>query len=262
MRPRPTRPAPLTVALALLAFASLGMRYPPPHTLGRVTLDERSRAAGVPGVVFEHWRHRTRFTCRVCHVDVGFAMAAGQTGITAAGNRAGVHCGACHDGKRRHQGAPIFAACSDARDLGAGAACRRCHARPDAERARAEYDAFAATVPRNVHGAVDWERAEAEGAIRPSDVLAGVSIPRRALRMDRDVPIRADASWMSDIIFSHRKHTVWNGCEVCHPEIFPVSREGPKFTMLQITEGQYCGACHDKVAFPLADCQACHRSAR
>lgn len=256
---RPPSPRALR-AVAALALCTLGMRYPPPHEIGRVVLEERSRQVGIPAVEFEHWRHRTRFTCRVCHVDVGFAMNAGETGITAATNRGGFHCGACHDGKREFRGTRIFAACSNSSSINGPGACRKCHVRRDPAKARAEYEEFAAELPRNRHGAVDWERAEGRALIRPSDFLEGVSVPRPALRMDRDVRIPAEASWVNDIVFSHKKHAVWNGCEVCHPEIFPVMKAGAvKYTMLQISAGQYCGACHDKVAFPLADCGGCHR---
>ncbi len=245
--------------LALLSLGALGMRYPPPHELGHLVLEDRARSAGIPGVEFEHWRHRARFTCRVCHVDVGFAMTAGETGITAATNRSGFHCGACHDGKREFRGARIFAACSEGKSVEAESACRRCHARGDPAKARADYEAFAAGLPRNAKGAVDWERAEARAMIRPADFLEGVSVPRPPMRMDKDVRIAAEASWVDDIIFSHKKHSVWNGCEVCHPEIFPVTKAGQvRYTMLQISAGQYCGACHDKVAFPLNDCEKCH----
>ena len=214
-------------ALAALALASTGMRYPPPHEIGHVYLDHRARKAGVPGVAFEHYKHRANFTCRVCHVDVGFAMAIGDTGISAKTNAGGFHCGACHDGKK------LIATGNEQ---------------------------FASRMPRNAHGAVDWEKAEAQGRVKPLDVLEGVSVPRPAMRMDRDIAIAAETSWVADIIFSHRKHAIWNGCEVCHPEIFPAAREGRiKYTMFQISRGEYCGACHDKVAFPIADCEGCHR---
>jgi hypothetical protein len=28
---------------------------------------------------FRHWLHRSKYTCRLCHVDIGFAMEAGGT---------------------------------------------------------------------------------------------------------------------------------------------------------------------------------------
>ena len=45
-----------------------------PYEFGRVTISTYSDRASIAPVVFEHWLHRSLFTCRVCHVDVGFAM--------------------------------------------------------------------------------------------------------------------------------------------------------------------------------------------
>lgn len=226
----------------------------PPHQYGQVVLDFGTRKAGVAAVAFDHWRHRARFTCRLCHVDVGFAMERGATHISAATNRDGFHCGACHNGKTEFEGKAIFAACSGAPTL--EASCRRCHG-GGVEKSRDEHAAL--PLPRGSFGEVDWEQAEAQGKVRPLDALPGVSIPRRALKMDKDVHLEARAGWMTDVKFSHKKHAIWNGCEVCHPEIFPSTKAGPvKFTMFQIAEGQACGACHGKVAFPLAYCDRCH----
>lgn len=33
---------------------------------------------------------------RLCHVDIGFAMKANETGITADDNASGNYCGTCH----------------------------------------------------------------------------------------------------------------------------------------------------------------------
>ncbi len=65
-------------------------------------------------------------------------------------------------------------------------------------------------------------------------------------------------SW--DVIFSHRKHTVWNGCELCHPMIFPSTKRGTtKYSMFQIMmKGEYCGVCHTSVAFSVWLCAKCH----
>src|ERR1700760_4009880 len=73
-------------------------RRPLPYEYGRVVISNYPEKEMAP-VVFEHWIHRTKYTCRVCHVDVGFAMKAGATGITAADNAKGNYCGACHNGK-------------------------------------------------------------------------------------------------------------------------------------------------------------------
>jgi c(7)-type cytochrome triheme protein len=243
-------------ALAALAAASLAMKPPAPAPYGRVLLESTSRTAGVPPVAFDHWKHRSRYTCRLCHVDVGFAMTAGATGITAETNRSRFHCGACHNGETRHGGRAIFASCSSGREM--TDTCRRCHARPDPARLAREWEAFAADLPRTLGGGVDWEVAEARGDVTPADVVDGASLRRPALRMDRDVEIGSQVSWMSAVRFSHKKHAVWNGCEVCHPEIYPSTAGAVRHNMLEISSGASCGVCHDKVAFPLALCERCH----
>jgi len=246
-------------ALLVVPVTSSGMDVVPAARYGLVQLGNRAAAAKVPPVSFDHWRHRARFTCRVCHVDVGFAMSAGQTGITASTNRSGYHCGACHNGKTVAGGKPIFASCSAGRDVDEDPACRRCHAKPDPARLQRDYEAFAERFPRKGQsGAIDWEDAEAKGLIRPIDFVEGTSIRRAPLKMDKEISI-SSSGWMTDVLFSHRKHSVWNGCEVCHPEIYPSTKSGTKKTsMIEISSGESCGVCHTKVAFPLAECERCH----
>lgn len=263
-RPRAALGAVLLFALASPSPARSAMPiFPdaaPPELFGRVVLEGASSLAGVAPVVFDHWRHRANFSCRLCHIDVGFAMQAGASGIGRASNAAGLHCGACHDGKRTLSGRTVFAACSPAGPEEPGAGCGRCHAGANPARTRSDYLSFAARLPTSAGGYVDWEKAEERGLVRPIDILEGVSIVRPAMRLDRDIPIEAKGTWIGDVTFSHRKHAVWNGCEVCHPEIFPVTRRGSvRFDMRDVRSGRYCGACHRSVAFPLSSCQRCHR---
>jgi c(7)-type cytochrome triheme protein len=231
----------------------------PAWRYGQVQLANRAAGAKVPPVAFDHWRHRARFTCRLCHVDVGFAMTAGQTGISASTNRSGYHCGACHNGKTAVSGKPVFASCSASRDVDESPGCRRCHVRPDPAKQQKDYEEFAERLARKGRsGTIDWEDAEAKGLIRPVDYVEGISIRRAPLKMDKEVAI-ASGGWMTDVLFSHRKHSVWNGCEVCHPEIYPSTKSGTRKTsMIEISSGESCGVCHTKVAFPIAECERCH----
>jgi c(7)-type cytochrome triheme protein len=97
------------------------------------------------------------------------------------------------------------------------------------------------------------------GLIKPIDFIEGVSIKRSSLGVQKDFAIGAKIDGVPQIIFSHKKHTVWNGCEVCHPEIFMgVKRGASQYSMIDLFEGKYCGVCHDKVAFPQSDCTRCH----
>jgi c(7)-type cytochrome triheme protein len=259
-----TRAQSLPVAvLALLAAAPalaempVLPEYPPPHRYGTVVLDNSSSKAGMAPAVFEHWRHRLLYTCRLCHVDVGFALEAGVTRISADTNRAKLHCGACHNGQTRHADEPIFAACSDDREKPRPERCARCHGPPD----RAAYQAFARTKPRDRAELIDWEEAERRAFTKPVDFVEGVSLQANRLKIDRNFSISIRGTWLGDIAFSHEKHARWHGCEACHPEIFPnTARGAAAYKMKDIVAGQYCGACHNKVAFPVALCTRCHRS--
>jgi c(7)-type cytochrome triheme protein len=252
----------LAAAIALggaIAARTAGMQLPIPYDYGHVKLENFTVRARVPPVRFDHWRHRSQFTCRLCHVDVGFAMTAGATQVSSSTIRDGFHCGACHDGKRTWRGKPIFAACGDARRFDAKGSCGRCHREVDEAAARRDFEPFARNFPRDRFGLVDWEKAERSGLVRPVDFLEGISIPRDPLKNPKVVTIVSKGEWMSDVLFSHPKHATWNGCEVCHPEIFPnAGGQARRYTMLDISSGGACGACHDKVAFPLADCEKCH----
>jgi c(7)-type cytochrome triheme protein len=237
-----------------------------PYDYGKVVLNNRSEKAGLSPVVFNHWLHRAKFTCRLCHVDIGFAMKAGGTDIKAADNMAGYYCGACHNGKRSFSGIEkMFEACSKKPTEADAKRCDRCHSLGKNVKRQYEFDEFTAKFPKERFGnGINWEEAEAKGVIKPLDFLEGVSFKRQALAMSKgkpikDMPIVPQVEGMPSIVFSHTKHAVWNGCELCHPEIFISVKKGSmKYTMFEIFEGKYCGVCHGKVAFPTLDCQRCH----
>jgi len=244
-----------------LPAAGWGQIYlppPPPENpsdYGKVILDNHSPTAGPGPVVFDHWLHRAKFTCRLCHVDIGFAMEAKATGIEASTNRHGFHCGACHDGKRLFEGKPVFASCSDDAH---GKECTRCHSLGKQGVRKYDYKAFTAKLPKGTYG-VDWKAAESEGKIKPVDFMEGISVKRTPMQTRQDFSIQAGLSWVHPIVFSHEKHSIWNGCELCHPEIFPTApKETVRNSMFLNIEGRNCGACHGKVAFPLNNCSQCH----
>jgi c(7)-type cytochrome triheme protein len=227
-----------------------------PSSYGRVALYSHASKPGSPGpVIFDHWLHRSKFTCRICHVDIGFAMTARATGITAESNRQGFHCGACHDGKRLVDGKPVFAACSD---LPVDAQCNRCHSVGKYGVRKYEYNSFTAKFPKAYYG-IDWQAAEAYSVIKPIDVMDGITVRKDQMQRREDFGIKAGVSWVNPVNFSHEKHSIWNGCELCHPEIFPtVKKSAVQYTMFSNLAGRHCGACHMKVAFPLNNCQLCH----
>ena len=244
----------------ILAETGVKKRRPLPYEYGRIVLNNHSEKAGLAPVVFDHWLHRAQFTCRLCHVDVGFTMKAGTTWIKAADNIQGYYCGTCHNGKMAFANRKVFASCQDSYSKSDVKRCERCHSWGKKVTRQYDFREFTGKLPRERLGnGVDWEKAEAEGKIHPVDFIENVSIKRNPLTVQKDFELGSKVEGMPDIIFSHKKHTVWNGCEVCHPEIFIGVKKGKtKYSMVEIYEGKYCGVCHSTVAFPLLDCQRCH----
>ena len=66
---------------------------------GDVVLNETSKAAGMNPVIFPHWVHRSKYSCRACHESLGFKMKVGTSGITMQKIFAGEFCAVCHNGK-------------------------------------------------------------------------------------------------------------------------------------------------------------------
>lgn len=233
----------LTPATAL-AEAKKSFEY------GDITLDRTSKGGTTMPVIFRHWVHRAKHSCRLCHVDLEFAMHAGQTGITEDDNKAGRYCGTCHNGKE------AFAVDQ----------CSRCHPK-DAQSAdemnlaaKKQFFAFAKNLPKSLYGnKINWNQAEDEGLLKTKDFIEGVSFPDKSpITNSREEARKSTAEGLPGIIFSHPKHATWTGCGMCHPEPFALEIGATKMTMKEITNGQYCGMCHGKVAFPLYNCAECH----
>ncbi|MDH4163997.1 MAG: hypothetical protein OEW15_15110 [Nitrospirota bacterium] len=227
---------------------------------GKVVINTaNSERYGLGPVQFDHWLHRTKTTCRVCHVDIGFAMKAGGTGIRAEDNMAGYYCGSCHNGKP-FQGKVVFESCSREFRTGELKRCERCHSLGKQVKLENSFAAVTGDLPKERYGnGIDWVKAESAGAVKPVRHLEGVSPRASSLPVQKDFLLNPKVAGMPEIIFSHQKHTAWNGCQVCHPEIFIGVKKGTtKYSMVEIFDGKFCGVCHGKVAFPLMDCERCH----
>ncbi|RJQ43551.1 MAG: hypothetical protein C4538_11825 [Nitrospiraceae bacterium] len=247
----------LLCIIASLAFAeSMGFRKKRPayHEYANVVMNTVSEKNNMAPVVFNHWLHRARYTCRVCHVDLKFAMKAGATAITEAANSKGRYCGACHNGNE------AFAS-TDKEESGKKPVtnCVRCHSYGKTVQFENNFYAYTKDFPRARFGnGIDWLKAEQKGQVKLKDFLEGVSTLKKEGENPSDEVLKPTVGEMPEIIFSHKKHAVWNGCELCHPVIFSEKKGANKFTMAQIFEGKYCGTCHGKVSFSTLDCQRCH----
>ncbi len=240
----------ILISIFLFALADDAAAVPKSHLYGDVEMGQVSKESPVMPVTFRHWTHRDKYTCRLCHVDIEFSQYPGETGIVVEDNRDGRYCGVCHNGKE------VFAVKQ----------CSQCHPKDKnhqkqlARQAKKDFFKFRKTMPPSMYGnKIDWMKAEAEGKINPMDTLPGISFDQSTMVINRrDEPRKPKLPGLPDIIFSHSKHVVWNGCGMCHPESFAIETGKTEMTMKEIIAGKFCGRCHGTVAFPINDCARCH----
>jgi len=70
----------------------------------------------------------------------------------------------------------------------------------------------------------------------------------------------SDAAGMRPVVFPHWFHRIRFRCKVCHADLgFKMEAGGNQINMLQIIDGEYCGACHNgEVAWSVESCDVCH----
>jgi c(7)-type cytochrome triheme protein len=248
----------LTVTLLILAILCLlashaaqagGFWALPPEApaseYGNLLINRNSEKNGQKAVLFSHWVHRTKFTCRVCHFELEFNMKANTTEITEATNRSGLHCGAasCHDGKAAFGHEEPY--------------CEKCHT-GDKNTGGEKFNELASRLPKSPFGNhIDWDKALNKGMINPAHYIS-IKPPKDIEYKDLLV---LDAKWTNipPAIFPHRQHIQWLDCNNCHPDIFNIKKKTTKhFEMVRILNGEFCGVCHMTVAFPMGNCQLCH----
>jgi len=111
-----------------------------------------------------------------------------------------------------------------------------------------------ADFPRDRRDQVDWVAALDQGLIEPRADLLGET---KMQTMDLDI-IMKNTQFMPWVKFPHLQHTKWLACSNCHPGIFIPKQDANPITMNKVLQGEYCGVCHDKVAFALFICERCH----
>lgn len=114
-----------------------------------------------------------------------------------------------------------------------------------------------AKLPKDKYGLVDWAVAIKTGMVKPLDSLEPGAVAAPPFNLD--IVIQTKSNFMNDVVFPHYTHTLWLTCTNCHTQIFQMKAGAhPEMTMPKIASGQYCGRCHNRVAFPLTDCTRCH----
>lgn len=110
--------------------------------------------------------------------------------------------------------------------------------------------------PRDKYGLIDWAEAVRIDLLDPLPSLTGQPEDKP---FDKDIIIPSKRGFIPDVLFPHKVHNYWLSCKVCHPAIFSMKAGGTKkLSMARIFRGEFCGRCHDKVAFPIRECYRCH----
>lgn len=110
-------------------------------------------------------------------------------------------------------------------------------------------------LPYDANGFPDWMRALNTGLIKPR---AGLSGDEKMEVLDLDIIMR-NTKEMPNVRFPHRSHTLWLACSNCHPDPFKPQAGSTNIRMADIFRGEYCGKCHDRVAFiTFFSCDRCH----
>lgn len=90
-----------TFPLIAIILAVIGVSNVPDARAeyGDVVLNNISSSSDIRPVIFPHWFHRIRYSCKSCHSDLGIKMKAGANNMNMLNIINGEYCGACHDGK-------------------------------------------------------------------------------------------------------------------------------------------------------------------
>lgn len=100
MSPRSLMPHLITyLTTGLILLSAIGYSSDTHAEYGDIVLNNFSDESGIRPIIFPHWFHRIRYSCKTCHSDLGFQMKAGASQINMLKIINGEYCGACHNGQ-------------------------------------------------------------------------------------------------------------------------------------------------------------------
>ena len=236
-----------------------------PGNFVMVTHKEEMAAKGLSPAIYPHWVHRSFFRCKVCHEDI-FIMKRGANNISQTTIQEGKQCGVCHNGT-------ISFSATDEKN------CTRCHlaGKPESKPLidlsyynKDKFKEIASRVgsewkPENlVDGKlpldrlrfINWVEMDKTKAFNPRTTLNGG--PETEGVRETFILFESPVPFLKGVLFSHKIHSTWVKCSLCHPNLFKPQAGANKVTMIEIKDGKSCGRCHGRVAFTYSDCLRCH----
>ncbi|MEK6539254.1 MAG: c(7)-type cytochrome triheme domain-containing protein [Deltaproteobacteria bacterium] len=230
---------------------------------------EEMAAKGLSPVIYPHWIHRSFFRCKVCHEKI-FIMKRGANDISYGKIQEGKLCGTCHNGTIS------FSAVAEEN-------CGRCHifgkpeAKPLVDMSYYNHDKFKeiasrtggkwnsenltnGKLPLDRLGFINWIEMDNKKAFNPRDALDS-DTDTSGIR-ETSIFFETSSTFMKGVLFSHKIHSTWVRCTLCHPNPFKPEVGQNKVKMIEMKDGKSCGKCHGKVAFTYADCLRCHNQTK
>jgi c(7)-type cytochrome triheme protein len=97
-------------------------------------------------------------------------------------------------------------------------------------------------------------------SVLASGLLALVALTANAEYADVVLNSKAEAEGVKPVIFPHWFHRIRFRCNVCHDQLgFKMCAGANDINMTKLSDGQYCGACHNgEIAWSLENCDLCH----
>lgn len=226
---------------------------------------EEMASKGLSPVIYPHWVHRAFFRCKVCHEDI-FIMKRGANEISQIKIQEGKQCGTCHNGKISF-------------NAGEEKNCGKCHilGKPEskplmdlsyynggrfkeiASRIGAEWypeKLSGGKLPVDKLGFINWVELDKSTAFGPLHSLSGNPDPE-GIR-ETNILFETTSTFLQNVLFSHKTHSTWVKCSLCHPNLFKPEVGANKVKMIEMKDGKSCGFCHGRVAFTYSDCLRCH----
>jgi c(7)-type cytochrome triheme protein len=112
-------------------------------------------------------------------------------------------------------------------------------------------------LPIDRFGDIDWETLQEEDVWRPLQAPDAKDTDESESRQTV-VVFKPAIPGVKHVAFEHAPHTSQISCANCHKKIFEETAGATPVSMEAIASGKFCGACHGKTAFKLADCNRCH----
>lgn len=219
-------------------------------------------SAGLSPVVFTHWRHNFYYACKACH-DKPFKMQRNEAQITQKAITQGAFCGQCHNGKQAFSADEECERCHAAGLLGSErvndtATIKLSAIEETAKRLGSSWDSSRLTdgrLPLDKFGGIDWSKLRDNGVYAPITGADDITVSEAQSRL---IVFNSKVSDIKNVVFDHARHSEQAQCASCHQAVFKDTLGANKVSMNALASGMYCGACHGKAAFKLADCNRCH----